>query len=134
MCVRELHHPLAEVRLDDFHAERLEIRIELDLFARHRFDLGHDWTLLPASGVPADLPDDVSSAGGSFRKVDLPAYSFEPFSETLNQLGQSFEVGLAALLQVGAAGREVEALEGGVAPAAQAGHRVDERALQLGVV
>ncbi len=35
MRVRELHHPLAEVGLDDLHAETLEVVVDADLLARH---------------------------------------------------------------------------------------------------
>src|SRR2546426_3081068 len=134
MVVGELNHPLAEIRLHDLHAERLQVGIELDLLARHRLDLGHDRTALPAGRVPADLTDDLPRRGCVFGEVGLAAYRLEPLGETLDQLRQSLEVGAAALLQVGAAGGEIEAPECRVATAAEAGHRVDECALELRVV
>ncbi len=134
MRVRELDHPLTEVGLDDLHAERLEIGVELDLLGGHRLDLGHNGTLLPPGGVPADLPDDRSGLGRVFGEMDLAAHRFEPFRETFHQLRQPFEVGPTALLEVRASGGEIEVRKSFVAPAAQAGHRLDEGALQLGVV
>ena len=58
----------------------------------------------------------------------------ESFCELVEQLGQAVEVGLAAALEVGAALLEIEILEGLVAAAPQAGHGLDERFLQAGVV
>src|SRR2546427_5753094 len=134
MGVGELTLPRAEIRLHDPHAERLEGGIELVPLARHRLDLGHDRTALPAGRVPADLTDDLPRRGCVFGEVGLAPYRLQPLGETLDQLRQSLEVGVAALLQVGAAGGEIEAPERRVATAAEAGHRVDERALELGVV
>ena len=132
--MRELHHAFTEVCLDDFHAQRLEIRVQLDLLARHRLDLGHHRALLPARGVPADLPDDLARLGRTLRVMGLAADGLKPFRECLHQLGQSLEIRAAAVLQVGAAGGEVEILECGIAAAAQPGHRMDERALKPVVV
>jgi len=66
--------------------------------------------------------------------ASLAADRFQAFGELFHQLRQPFEVGPTALLQVSAAGREIEVCKSRVAPAAQAGHRVDQGALQLGVV
>src|SRR5712692_5016972 len=120
MGVRELDHPLAQIGLDDVHA--------------HRLDLGHNRTVLTAGRVPADLPDNLPGRGRVLCEMDLASHRLEAFGEPLHQLWQALEVGEAALLEVSAAGREVEALEPGLAPAPQTGHGLDEGALPLGVV
>ena len=103
MRVRELHHAFAQVRLDDLHPERLEVWVELDLFAGHRLDLGHHGTLLPTRGVPADLPNDLARLGRVLRVMGLATDRLQPFRECLHQLGQSLEVRAASFLEVGAA-------------------------------
>ena len=135
--VRELDHALPEVRLHDLHAEALEVRVEADLFGRHRLALGHDHPLArrqTGGRVPAQLADDLSRLGRVLGEVDRAADGAEPFGELLQQLRQAVEVCLAPALQLRAPFGEVERLEGGVAPAAQAGHRVNQRLLQFGVV
>ena len=137
MRVRELDHALAEVGLDDFHAEVFQVGVELDLLAGHRFDLGHDHAgarRQTAAGVPAKLADDLARLGRVFGQVHHATDRGESLCELVEQLGQAVEVGLAAALEVGAALLEIEILEGLVAAAPQAGHGLDERFLQAGVV
>ena len=56
------------------------------------------------------------------------------FCELLEQLWKSVEVGLASTLQISPALREVEALESGVAAAAQTDHGAHQSLLQPWVV
>src|SRR5438309_7872179 len=100
MRVCELHHALAKVRLDDLHAERLEVWVELDLLARHRLDLGHHRTLLPTRGVPADLADDLARLGRVLCVVRLAADRLQALRECFYQLGQSLEVCPSAFLEI----------------------------------
>ena len=142
MRVRELHHALAEVGLDDFHAEVFQVGVELDLLAGHRLDLGHDHAARGQSAARgridrcagAELADDLARFGRVFGQVHHAADRGESFCELIEQLGQAVEVGLAAALQVRAALLEIEILEGLVAAAPQAGHGLDERLLEAGVV
>jgi hypothetical protein len=134
--MRELHHPLAEVGLDDFHAQRFEEGVELDLLGRHRLDLGDDHPLvggLPASGVPADLGDDVARFGRVLGEMDRAAHRLEPRLELLDELRQAVKVGSPSLLQVGASSLEVKALERFVAPRSQSSHRLGQRSLEVWV-
>jgi len=142
MRVGELHHALAQVGLDDLHSQVFEVRVELDLLARHRLDLGHDHAACGQSAAAgridrcagAQLADDLARLGGVFGQVDHATHRGEPLGELFEQLGQAVEVGLPPALEVGAALVEVEALEGFVAAFAQAGHGVNECLLQLRVV
>ena len=137
MGVRELHHPLAEVGLDDLDAEPFEVGVELDLFAGHRLDLGHDHASprrQPAARVPAQLSDDVAGFGRIFGQVDDAADSGEALRELLEQLGQAVEVRQPSGLELGASLGEVEIFEGRVTPGAQAGHGLDQRFLEVRVV
>ena len=121
MRVRQLHHPFAEVRLHDLDAEALEMRVELDLLAGHRLALGHDHALAGGhlrGGVEADLGDDLARLVRIVRDVHLAPDGAEPLGELLEELRQAFEVGLTPALDLGAAAREVEDVERGVAPPA----------------
>ena len=137
MRVRELHHPLPQVCLDDLHAQSFEVAVQPDLLAGHRLALGHDH-LRPcrqsAACIPAKLTDDLARLGGVPGEMDRSADGGESFRELLEQLGQAIEVGLAPPLQLLTALREVEVFERLVAAAAQAGHGPDQRFLEAGVV
>ena len=140
MRMRQLHHSLAQVRLDDLHAKRFEVGVQLDLFTRHRLDLGHHHApaiaiqVARAPRVPADLGDDVARRGGVFGEVNLAADGLEALLELLDELGQSLEVGPPPRFQIGASLGEVEAFESLVAPIAQPGHGVGQRVLKVRVV
>ena len=137
MGVRELHHPLAEVGLDNFDAESLEVRVELDLLARHRLDLGHHHASSgrqTAARVPAELTDDIARLRRVLREMHCASDGGKAFCELLEQLWKSVEVGLASTLQISPALREVEALESGVAAAAQTDHGAHQSLLQTWVV
>ena len=142
MRVGELDHPLAQVGLDDFHAEVFQVRVELDLFAGHRLDLGHDHAARGQSAAGgridrcagAKLADDVPRLGGVFGQVHDTSDRGESFCELFEQLGQVVEVGLAASFEVGTTLGEIETLERLVATPAQPDHRAGQRLLQSGVV
>jgi len=137
MRVRQLHHSLAQVGLDDLHAQRFQVRVQLDLLAGHGLDLGHHHAPAAragAPGVPADLGDDVARLFSVLGEVDLAADRLQPLRELFDELGQSLEVGPSPPFQIGAALGEVEALEGRIAPGTEAGHGVDQRSLQVRVV
>src|SRR6202030_79236 len=87
-----------------------------------------------ADGVPAKLADDVARVGGVLGEVHLPSNGLEALGELAGQLGQVVEVRATSLLEIRASLREVEALKRGVAPGPQAGHRMGQRLLKLGVV
>ena len=135
--VRQLDHALAQVCLDDLDAKALEIGVEADLLGRHRFALRDDHSRARRQAgprVPAQLADDLPRFVRVLGEVHDSADRSQPFGELFEQLGQPFEVCLTPALEVGATFREVEALKGGVSPAAQPGHRVDQGFLQLGIV
>src|SRR3989442_2512258 len=106
MGVGQLHHSLAEVCLDDLHAEALEVIVKTDLLARHRLAFGHDhassrWNF--ARGVPAKLADDLARFCGVPREMHHAANRAEALRELLEQLRHTFEVRLPPQLEVGAA-------------------------------
>src|SRR5258708_34022482 len=99
----------------------LVVGVEVGFHAGQRFVLGHDGPVLPAGGVPADLPDDVARLRRVASEMDLAAHSLEAFGELLHQLRQSLEVGAPAPLELDAAGFKVEIREGCRTPSTQAG-------------